>query len=109
MELPENTGMNKHTIKLEKDKQPPFEPIYSLGPVKLEILKTYIKINLANGFSRPSKSPTGASILFDRKPNGSFRLCVDYRGLNNIIIKNRYPLPLIREFLNWLGQTSRFT
>ena len=49
-ELPENTGMNEYVIKLEEDKQPPFGPIYSLGPVELETLKTYIKTNLANGF-----------------------------------------------------------
>ena len=99
-ELPENTGMNEHAIEPKEDKQPPFGSIYSLGPVELETLKTYIETNLANGFIRPSKSPAGAPILFDRKPDRSFRLCVDYRGLNNITIKNRYPLPLIGESLN---------
>ena len=108
-ELPETTGMNKHAIELEEGKQPPFGPIYSLGPVELETLKTYIEINLANGFIRPSKSPVEVPILFDRKPDRSLRLCVDYRGLNNITIKNRYPLPLIGEFLNWLGRARRFT
>ena len=108
-ELPENTGMNKHAIKLEEGKQPLFGLIYSLGQVELEILKTYIKTNLANGFIRPSKSPAGAPILFDRKPDGSLRLCVDYRGLNNITIKNRYPLPLIGESLDRLGRARRFT
>ena len=108
-ELPENTGMNEHTIELEKGKQPLFGPIYSLGPVELEILKTYIKTNLANGFIRSSKFPVGAPILFDRKPDGSLRLCVDYWGLNNITIKNQYPLLLIGESLDWLGQTRRFT
>ena len=49
-ELLENTRMNKHAIKLEEGKQPLFGPIYSLGPVKLETLKIYIKTNLANGF-----------------------------------------------------------
>ena len=87
-ELPENTGMNKHAIELEEDKQLPFGPIYSLGLVELETLKTYIKINLANNFIRPSKSPAGALILFDRKPDGNLCLYVDYRGLNNITIKN---------------------
>ena len=87
-ELPENTGINEHAIELEEGKQPPFGPIYSLGPIELETLKTYIETNLANGFIRPSKSPAGAPILFDRKPDGSLRLCVDYRGLNNITIKN---------------------
>ena len=91
-ELPEKTRINEHAIELEEGKQSSFSPIYSLGPVKLETLKTYIKINLANGFIRPSKSPAGAPILFDRKLNGSFRFCVNYRGFNNITIKNQYPL-----------------
>ena len=98
--LPENIGMNEHAIKLKRDKQPPFGPIYSLGPVELETLKTYIETNLANGFIRPSKSPAGAPILFDRKPDRSLRLCVDYRGLNNLTIKNQYLLPLIGESLD---------
>ena len=109
LKLPENTGINEHTIELKEDKQPPFGPIYSLRPVKLETLKTYIKINLANGFIRPSKSPTRALILFNRKLDGSFRLFVNYRGLNNITIKNQYLLPLIGELLNWLGRAKRFT
>ena len=66
---PENTEMNEYAIELEKGKQPPFGPIYSLELVELETLKTYIKTNLANGFIQPSKSPAGAFILFDRKPN----------------------------------------
>ena len=108
-ELPENTGMNEHAIELEEGKQPLFGPIYSLGLVELETLKTYIKTNLANGFIRPSKSPAGAHILFNRKPDGSLRLCVDYRGLNNITIKNQYSLPFIGESLDWLGRARRFT
>ena len=77
-ELPKNTGINEHAIKLEEGKQPPFGPIYSLGPVELEMLKIYIETNLANGFIRPSKSPAGAPIPFDQKPDRSFRLCMDY-------------------------------
>ena len=50
VELPNNIGINKHAIELEEGKQPPFSPIYRLVPVELEILKTYIKINLANDF-----------------------------------------------------------
>ena len=108
-ELPEHTGINDHPIDLIDDKQPPYGPIYSLGPVELETLKTYIETNLANGFIRPSKSPAGAPILFIRKKDGSLRLCVDYRGLNNLTIKNRYPLPLIGESLDRLGRAKRFT
>ena len=109
MELPENTGINEHVIELEEGKQPPFGPIYSLRPVELEILKTYIETNLANGFIRSSKSPAGVLILFDRKLNGSLCLCVDYWGLNNITIKNQYLLPLIGELLDQLGWARRFT
>ena len=108
-ELPEHTGMNNHAIELEKGKPPPVGLIYSLGPVKLEILKTYVKINLANSFIRPSKSPTRAFIQFNKKPDRSFCFCVDYRGLNNITINNRYPLPLIGESLDWLDRAKRFT
>ena len=63
-ELPEYTGINNHPIDLLDDKQLLYGPIYSLGPMKLEKLKTYIGVNLASGFIRPSKSPAGASILF---------------------------------------------
>ncbi len=107
--LPERTDLNEHAIELREGKQPPYGPIYSLRPVELETLKTYIETNLANGFIRPSKSPAGAPILFVRKPDGSLRLCVDYRGLNNLTIKNRYPLLLIGESLDRLGRAKRFT
>ena len=100
VKLPENTGMNEHAIELEEGKQPLFGPIYSLELVKIEILKTYIKTNLANGFIRLSKFPTEALILFNRKPNRSLHLCVDYRGFNNLTIKTQYPLLLIGELLN---------
>ena len=107
--LPKHTGINDYAIELVDDWQPPYSPIYSLGPMELETLKAYIKNNLANGFIRPSKSPAGASILFDKKPDGSLRLCVDYRGFNNLTIKNWYLLPLVKELLDWLGQAQRFT
>ena len=87
-EFPKYTKINDHTIKLVDDWQPLYESIYSLGPVELETLKTYIKTNLANYFIKPSKSPAGAPIFFDKKPNGSFQLYVDYWGFNNPTIKN---------------------
>ena len=77
-ELPENTGINEHTIELKEGKQPLFRSIYSLELVELETLKTYIKTNLANNFIQPSKSPARTPILFNRKPNKNFCLCVDY-------------------------------
>ncbi len=102
-ELPEHTGINNHSIEFVDDRQPPYGPIYNLGSVELEILKVYIKNNLASGFIRPSKSPVGALILFNKKSDGSLRLCVDYWGLNNLTIKNQYPLFLVGESLDQLG------
>ncbi len=109
VELLEYTKINNHTIKLVDDWQPPYGLIYSLGPIELETLKAYIKNNLANGFIKPSKSPTRTLILFDKKPDSSLRLCVDYQGLNNQIIKNQYPLLLVRELLDQIGQARYFT
>lgn len=101
--LPEYTEMNIYAIDLEKNKQLPYELIYSLGLVELEILKTYIEINLANNFIYSSKSFTGSSILFDKKLNASFSLYINYRSLNNITIKNWYLLPLVGKSFNYLG------
>ena len=64
VELQEHTGINDHSINLLNNKQMLYGPIYSLEPVKLETLKTYIKANLASGFIRSSKSLTSDLILF---------------------------------------------
>ena len=65
-------------IPLEEGSQPPLGPIYSLSPLELEALHTYLDKNLVTGTIRPSKSPFGAPILFVKKKDGSLRLCVDY-------------------------------
>lgn len=62
--LSKRTGINKHATKLGNGKQPPYKPIYSLGLVELETLKTYIETNLTNNFIQSSNSPFGALILF---------------------------------------------
>ena len=98
--FPKNTGINKQNIKLAKHKQLLFEPIYSLELIELETFKTYIKINLANGFIQFSKSLTNAFILFDKKLDESFHLYIDYWGFNNLIIQNQYLLPLIGKSLD---------
>ena len=72
--LSEQTRVNKYTIKLEEGKQPPYGPIYSLEPVELKTLKTYIVTYLANGFIRTSKSLAGTPILFVCKPNSKLSL-----------------------------------
>ncbi len=106
--FPELPVINDHAIGLVDDWQLPYGPIYSLEPMELETLKAYIENNLASGFIRPFKSPAGVPIIFDKKPDGSLRLCVDYRGLNNLTIKNRYPLPLVGELFDQLGRAWCF-
>ncbi len=109
MELPENTGINKHTIKLIERKQPSYRPIYTLNSMELRTLKAYIKPHFKTRFIRPFKSPPSAPIFFNKKPNSSFCLYVDYRDLNNLTIKNFYPVPLIGKALDFLGQAKQFT
>jgi hypothetical protein len=66
----------------------------------LAALREFLEENLNKGFIRESTSPAGAPILFAPKKDGGLRLCVDYRGLNSVTIKNRYPLPLISEIMD---------
>ncbi len=68
--------------------------------MELKTLKAYIENNLINAFIKPSKLPARIPIFFNRKPGRSLRLCVDYQDLNNLIIKNRYPPPLVGELLD---------
>ena len=104
--LPEQTNINEHAIELVDGKQLLYRSIYNIGLVKLQILKTYIKTNLANGFIWPSKTPTGTFIFSVCKSDGSFCLPVGYWRLNNLTVKNRDPLPLIGKSLEWLGQAK---
>ena len=95
--LPEH---GPHDLQLETTGTPPFGPLYNLSQNELEVLREYITDNLAKGFIQPSTSSAGAPVLFIKKKDSSLRLCVDYRGLNLITKKNRYPLPLISEALD---------
>jgi hypothetical protein len=77
--------------------------------IKLKALREYLDENLPKGFIRASESPAGAPMLFVKKSDGTLRLCVDYRGLNAITIKNRYPLPLLKETLAKLSRAQYYT
>ncbi|CAA7051129.1 unnamed protein product [Microthlaspi erraticum] len=82
---------------------------YKMVPAKLAELKKQIEDLLSKGFIRPSVSPWGAPVLFVKKKDGSFRLCIDYRGLNRVTVKNRYPLPRIDELLDQLRGATWFS
>ena len=106
--LPPRTRSD-HKIDIVDGKEPPYGPLYNLSAKELEILREYIKDNLKSGRIRHSASPAGAPIMFIPKKDGSLRLCVDYRGLNSVTIKNRCPLPLINETLDRLCGAKYFT
>jgi len=73
---------------------------YRMAPVELVELKKQLEDLLEMGFIRPSLSPWRAPVLFVKKKDGSMRLCIDYRGLNNMTIKDKYPLPRVDELLD---------
>jgi hypothetical protein len=88
---------------------PPFGPIYPLSKTKLEALRKWLDENMAKGFIQASSSPARAPILFVKKGDSSLRLCIDYRGLNEGTIQNRYPLPLLHETLLHLQKAKYYT
>jgi len=98
-----------HAIELKPNTEPPFMRTYNLSPRELEALDEFITERMEKGHIRESTSPAGAPILFIPKKNGTLRLCVDYRGLNAITIKNRYPIPLISELLDRLKGAKVFS
>ena len=73
---------------------------YHLSPAKLKELKQQLQELIESGFIRPSTSPWGAPVLFMKKKDGSLRMCIDYRMLNSVTIKNKYPLPRIDYFFD---------
>ncbi|KAJ1042189.1 hypothetical protein NDA10_007446 [Ustilago hordei] len=96
--LPHHTKHDLHLELIEGGK-PPQGPLYLKGPKEMSELRRYLDENLEKGFIRPSKSLARSPVLFIPKKDGGLRLCVDYRGLNEITVKNRAPLPLIEEQL----------
>ncbi|KAJ1571663.1 hypothetical protein NDA11_004864 [Ustilago hordei] len=106
--LPHHTEHDLHLELIEGGK-PPQGPLYLKGPKEMSELRRYLDENLEKGFIRPSKSPARSPVLFVPKKDGGLRLCVDYRGLNEITIKNRAPLPLIEEQLFLLRKARIYT
>lgn len=102
----------KHDLKIDLtgDEKVPLGTVYPLSEAELEILREYVQDNLAKGHIRPASSPGGAPVFFIRKPDGSgLRLCVDYRGLNRITRRDKYPIPLIAGAIDRLRSAKLFT
>ncbi|GAW05661.1 hypothetical protein LENED_007533 [Lentinula edodes] len=106
--LPEHRPYNLK-IDLEEGASPPLGQIYPLSEKELVALEDFIDKQLATGAITPSSSPHGAPVLFVPKKDGKLRLCVDFRGLNHITKKDRYPLPLISDLLDTPKQAKIYT
>ncbi|GJX81549.1 putative reverse transcriptase domain-containing protein [Tanacetum coccineum] len=82
---------------------------YRLAPSEMKELSEQLQELSEKGFIRPSSSPWGAPVLFVKKKDGSFRMCIDYRELNKLTIKNRYPLPRIDDLFDQLQGSSVYS
>ncbi|KAL9257903.1 RNA-directed DNA polymerase-like protein [Drosera capensis] len=98
-----------HKIELEPGMRPSTNAPYRMVSTELEELLKKLKELLDVGFIQPSKASYGAPVLFQKKKNGSCRLCIDYRALNKVTVKNKYHIPLIADLFDQLGRTRCFT
>nr|CAD1839581.1 unnamed protein product [Ananas comosus var. bracteatus] len=98
-----------HRIELEPGTRAPARSPYRMSPPELAELRKQLDELLKGGLIRSSKAPFGAPVLFQKKHDGSLRLCVDYRALNKATIKNKYPIPLIADLFDQLGKARYFS
>ena len=96
-------------IQLKEGAKPVTRPPYRMSSVELSELKKQLDDLIEHGFIVPSKSPYGAPILFVRKKDGSTRMCMDYRALNESTVKNSYPLPRVEDLLDQLQGAKVFS
>ena len=106
--LPESKPWD-HAIELVPGEKPSGCKVYPLSPSEQKELDAFIQENLDSGRIRPSKSPMSSPVFFIKKKDGSLRLVQDYRALNAITVKNKYPLPLISELVEKLRGAKYFT
>jgi len=98
-----------HAIELIPGAEPKSSKVYPLSPLEQTELDAFLEENLRTRRIRPSKSPIAAPVFFIKKKDGSLRLVQDYRTLNAVTVKNRYPLPLISELVSQLREAKYFT
>ncbi|GKA00584.1 reverse transcriptase domain-containing protein, partial [Tanacetum coccineum] len=106
--LPPTRQVEFH-IELIPEAAPVARATYLLAPAEMKELAEQLKELSDKGFIRPSSSPWGAPILFVKKKDGSFQMCIDYRELNKLTVKNRYPLPRIDDLFDQLQGSSIYS
>jgi len=98
-----------HKVELIEGAAVPPRLTYRLSTAELDELRRQLDDLLEKGFIRPSKSPYASPVIFVRKQDGTLRMCVDYRGLNKVTVKDKYPLPRIEELLDRLKGAKIFS
>ncbi|KAJ9514363.1 hypothetical protein QJQ45_012292 [Haematococcus lacustris] len=98
-----------HSIPLQPDGKPPARPSYRMSKPEQEELRKQITDLLAKGLIEPSSSPYAAPVLFVQKKSGELRMCIDYRQLNKITIRDQYPLPRIDDLFDQLAGKTVFS
>jgi len=106
--LPEHRKWD-HAIELIPGAEPKSSKVYPLSPLEQTELDAFLEKNLRTGRIRPSKSPIAAPVFFIKKKDGLLRLVQDYRALNTVTVKNRYPLSLISQLVSQLRRAKYFT
>ncbi|GJW66730.1 putative nucleotidyltransferase, ribonuclease H [Tanacetum coccineum] len=100
-------------VEFQIDLMPGAAPVarapYRLAPSEMQELSDQLQELADRGFIRPSTSPWGAPVLFVKKKDGSFRMCIDYQELNKLTVKNRYPLPRIDDLFDQLQGSSTYS
>ncbi|KAJ9515193.1 hypothetical protein QJQ45_002324 [Haematococcus lacustris] len=106
--LPPNRPVG-HTIRTPPGAEAPYKRMYKLSPREEAEVKKQVAELLAKGLIEPSSSPYGAPILFVQKKDGSLRMCIDYRALNKLTVRDRYPLPRIDDLFDKLAGKRVFS
>ncbi len=111
-ELPNELPLRRqvdHAIEMMPGMAPPTKAPYRMSHEEFKELKVQLEELIAKGYIKPSKSPYGAPVFFVHKKDGTLKMCVDYRALNKVTVKNRYPLPQIDDLFDRLSGAKMFS
>lgn len=109
-DVPGRCNIINHDVELTSPQTSPVrQAAYRLNPLKKEVMKAEVEYLLTNNLAEPSKSPWASPCLLTPKPDGSSRFCTDYRKVNQLTIPDSYPLPLIDDLIDAVGQSKFVT
>ena len=109
--LPLRQEILDHEIELALGARtkPPTKNAYRMAPLELAELRKQLNEFLVAEFIKPAKAPYRTPVLFQKKKDESLRLCIDYRALNKVTVRNRYPFPIINDLFDQLDGAQYFT